>query len=1252
MKTKISMIALLVVLLVCGFCACNQGNASELDRIYVSQQPTRVVYTEGERFDADGMEISAVYIDSNGNETEKVITDEVEISDTVLVADQKAVTIYYTENEITKSCEVAVTVEKKLVYTQISVPESDIVIENSIADNLAKSYWDILYTENGISVSVVVEDNNIYTDTLIYNTDGIEIFLYKQGRIQGIPDGVVQVIADVSGGLIVKESLSTKFNEVTAHNVSIDAEMVGFTSTEKAEGYRIEIILPYSLVEGLSFAEKNATIAFGLTNAADFTDIQTVFYNNYDTEVASANTYAMLTADNSLSRNDWFEYGYNFGDGGALKMTNGWDLTYDDGTDNSYITLNSIDSANYIYMHRVATPNLYAEMQISAREVLNGERSGKFGISIYNEDGEGYFFYIAASGDGTNMTGTSVGYVTRRGGSWSGYTTINGVSVSASEYQNNNFVTFGVYRQGALIQFYLGNECVAQVGGIIDQNESAYVSINSFNILLTVKNAEITNDSDVLNDYQVAPETVDYLFIGDSYVSTSFWTTFDQEFSGESAVNMGIEGTKIAYWKDAAVAVSSMYIPENIVIHISLNDINGGTSAEETISQLTDLFATYRELLPDTDLYWISLSPNNYSPENWNAYQQVNDAVSFMNGVTYIDLAQYLGSDAGTEVAQYYNIDGLHFNLDGYALWTREIKKALGITRTTKQSGLGDAPSGNSGEWAYTNGWVFTSDYAENTESGRQSIYFAETAGTSFYVSVDITALQALNSDSYPKLGLMLRSDSKTVFYYLDGSNNFVNLFSNVGICLSGETWTLDNTQRLYTDAQYVYDQPYSGENYKTLGILKIGTAVYFLADNQVVAYAENLFDDSETIFAGVMSWNAQIRVKNAVQYQGNSSEFSAKCTELRIAAKSTSITVNGDAADWTATMKSNALFIPATDSGTSVGGQVVTDRGVTIYATMEQDGVYILYEAIHASLNTEGSSASSGTHAEFIIGDAYSRFVSANGHNSRWSAASNTRQIGVAALESSVVDGLQHTTIEIFIPYSMIEGYDANSDYIPAGFVFNPGGDTAERSSWASGTRWYTPDAAPLTRYVFITKSGIMHGTEKLIDGNWDDWDTTELVSVTKTMENVSGSPAQSKFAAYLGEDGLYGIWSMSKDVINVSGTCISGNYARNTNFEFRFNDLTAYAAWFDEELYGSGRLTQYKGVYSDGDMEDTITVEFFVAYEAMGLTEKPQSVQVKLLSRLYDEPFAGTSVPSTTAYNWYVGNGYLNVTANGIEN
>lgn len=218
--------------------------------------------------------------------------------------------------------------------------------------------------------------------------------------------------------------------------------------------------------------------------------------------------------------------------------------------------------------------------------------------------------------------------------------------------------------------------------------------------MITDKAAEATfsnwsvlvgDEADTALEELVVFETVDYLFLGDSYIDLAFWKSYAAEFTSLSAANGGIGGTKTPYWTEQATSLSALYNPKNIIFHVGINDINGDdVTYEQLVTRMDTMFAAYKAAFPGANLYWITIAPNNFKlstyVDQWEISSQINAYMKTKDGVNVIDVASKIGTQAGEGVAKYYINDGLHFNELGYNKFVGAIKETFGLTQYAWQA--------------------------------------------------------------------------------------------------------------------------------------------------------------------------------------------------------------------------------------------------------------------------------------------------------------------------------------------------------------------------------------------------------------------------------------------------------------------------------------------------------------------------------------------------------------------------------------
>jgi lysophospholipase L1-like esterase len=1092
----------------------------------------------------------------------------------------------YTLKEITKTVDVPITVVEKSL-----MPQSELTLNVSSDKAVAQSYWYITYQENAINITVKVLDNNIKTASNIYNSDGVEFILNSVAKIKGYSEGeTLKVIASNNGILLIKRFENGIFSNLDNSGITINTDTFS-TNGLSYNGYSIDISVPYSAM-GLDTVDNNLAICIGLTNANN-SQITTNYNKDFETSYEDVHTYIAITDDNTFEKNKYLQLGYNFGNAGYLKATDVWNVDNDNETENANISMNSVSGDNNIYMYRTGAANLYAYAKINAVSVQNGEKWGKFGLTVTTEDGNGFMFYVDASGNGTTMTGTGLGYVSKVNNAWAGNWT--GLAGNTGSYQGTDYIELAVYRQGSVFVLYANGQKITSLSGFSDiTNETkAYVGIASFNIMLKVKEYGITDNAEDLTDKLIQQVEIDYLFMGDSYVDTAFWNGYNQEFNNYSSANVGIGGTKVQKWIDMFDVIKLQYNPSNIIVHIGINDINDNNSSyQNVITLLNTMFEKYKTAFPDVSIYYISLNPNNFKPDKWSICQQINTDVTRIasddNKINFINLAQYIGTEAGARVAGFYGPDGLHFNSNGYALWTREILKALNLTREDS------AQLGDNNKYAYSSGWSINGDTAENTGTLEQQIYFSDINNVSFFAQIDISVLsKTVSTDNYPKIGLFMKSATKTAYYFIDATT-FTNNWGNMVVRQDGGDW---DWSCVFSSYKYLRAQSYNN-SFKTLAILKTGNAIYCFADGNAVMYVTDLFNENETISVGVMDFNLQAQIKNPIAIT-EATAIETKMEELGIGEQS-EITLNGDLSDWTAQQLSNPIIIPASNG-----------RSVKIYANKSNDGVYIAYDVFHSKYVTNAAEWFNNTNIEFRLGDGGQRAACAS-WQSRWEDG-GSRDIGDAFFNSiQLATDLYHTIVEIFIPYVMIDGYDANSDYIPAGFAWKTPTETG--NVWDNNSDyWFSPEADPNMRNIQITENGLNYSADLAIDGDSSDWNSS-ILATEKTIATTATTTI--KGVGFKGTDGVYLLITINAPELRLNYNSL--NWWENTNFELKVGPEESYGKliFFNNDLCFSGRIgSAAYSIEGDNQTGYILKIEVFIPYENIaGTTASSESVNVKL--------------------------------------
>lgn len=169
------------------------------------------------------------------------------------------------------------------------------------------------------------------------------------------------------------------------------------------------------------------------------------------------------------------------------------------------------------------------------------------------------------------------------------------------------------------------------------------------------------------------------LFIGSS--SIRLWTNLAQDFPKHRVVNRGFGGSEVSDSLHFAERIAIPYKPAMIVMYAGGNDIHFGKTPEKVLEDFKAFVAKIHAALPATRIAYISIAPN---PARWSEVDKVRDANRLVAAfarrqrrVEYIDVFSHMLGKDGLPRPEIFSADRLHMNEQGYALWTRIVKRHL-----------------------------------------------------------------------------------------------------------------------------------------------------------------------------------------------------------------------------------------------------------------------------------------------------------------------------------------------------------------------------------------------------------------------------------------------------------------------------------------------------------------------------------------------------------------------------------------------
>jgi lysophospholipase L1-like esterase len=185
------------------------------------------------------------------------------------------------------------------------------------------------------------------------------------------------------------------------------------------------------------------------------------------------------------------------------------------------------------------------------------------------------------------------------------------------------------------------------------------------------------------------------LVIGSS--SVRFWTTLAQDFPEIPVINRGFGGSFIQDSTAYADRIVLPYRPKMVVLFAGTNDLAyGNKGPQQVLQDYKDFVAKIHAALPDTRIVFISISPTVARWKNEANILETNHLIQEFTFQTnsptekldFIDTHSQLLTPDGQPQPALLRADGLHFNTDGYKVFTALVRPRIlaladltGVTR-------------------------------------------------------------------------------------------------------------------------------------------------------------------------------------------------------------------------------------------------------------------------------------------------------------------------------------------------------------------------------------------------------------------------------------------------------------------------------------------------------------------------------------------------------------------------------------------
>lgn len=170
------------------------------------------------------------------------------------------------------------------------------------------------------------------------------------------------------------------------------------------------------------------------------------------------------------------------------------------------------------------------------------------------------------------------------------------------------------------------------------------------------------------------------LFYGSS--SIRLWDTLSDDFKLFKPVNLGFGGSTLAACSWFFDRVVAPYDAKSIVIYAGDNDLGDGRHPEEIFIFFEQLVHQISKRFGAIPCYYISIKPsiNRWSLVNSLKYTNniiENEIIKQDNNWKFINIFNKMLNKDGYPEKEYFQSDGLHLSLKGYALWKQIIQARL-----------------------------------------------------------------------------------------------------------------------------------------------------------------------------------------------------------------------------------------------------------------------------------------------------------------------------------------------------------------------------------------------------------------------------------------------------------------------------------------------------------------------------------------------------------------------------------------------
>jgi lysophospholipase L1-like esterase len=182
-------------------------------------------------------------------------------------------------------------------------------------------------------------------------------------------------------------------------------------------------------------------------------------------------------------------------------------------------------------------------------------------------------------------------------------------------------------------------------------------------------------------DAASSPKPGGLLLVGSS--SFRMWSGAAAALPEREVINRGFGGSQMHELLALADRLVWPYEPAEILVYEGDNDIAKEKSPERIAEEFRQFARLVHRRLPDASLHFVAIKPSpsraHLLPQATAANELVKEFCEGEDWLNYIDVATPMLNQEGQPRPELFLDDRLHLNEAGYALWTRIVRRELGL---------------------------------------------------------------------------------------------------------------------------------------------------------------------------------------------------------------------------------------------------------------------------------------------------------------------------------------------------------------------------------------------------------------------------------------------------------------------------------------------------------------------------------------------------------------------------------------------